>query len=402
LAGLVLTRPVLPKDLKTDRRIIRFLRASNTEVGTRKHCALGILTVGDEGRLSRPRPVEIAVAFDDGTAISTLVNPQRDLADAREKYGISVHDVLLAPTLAEAWSVLGPVLDGATPVGVATDHTLSLIDFEFKRLGHVVPLPLGIDIRSDLLEPEETRGLTARTALARAQAALAAHTRLRLDDPGASAFDLLEGGAERTTYVLTRDPEVSPPSSAHLPVLSALLDVSREISAALLLGMTATQVQADIRPGARPSDDVALRALTAEQLAVVAARSTGVPAELIDRLAEVGALLGIETADLLAEFAQHTAGIGDVLVPGARICFTGTAHSPSGRPLEREEMDAIAASCGLVPVKNMTKTKCDVLVVAEVGTQSGKARKAVDFGKPVFSADEFFTWLVAAGHGAGL
>lgn len=401
LAGLVLTRPVLPKDLKTDRRIIRFLRASTTEIGVRRHCAIGILTVGDEGRMSRPRPVEIAVAFDDGTAISTLVNPQRDLADAREKYGISVHDVLLAPTLAEAWSVLGPVLDGATPVGVATDHTLSLIDFEFKRLGHVTPLPLGIDIQTDLLEPAEVRGLTARTALGRAQAALTARTRLVVQDPGASAFDLLESPSARMAYLLTRDPAASPPSSEHLPVLSSLLDVSREISAALLMGMTAAQVRADILPGARPSDDLAVRALTAEQLAVVAARSTGVPAELIARLAEVDVLLGIETADLLAEFASQTAGIAEVLVPGARICFTGTAHSPSGRLLEREEMDAIAAGCGLVPVKNMTKTKCDVLIVAEVGTQSGKARKAVDYGKPVFSADEFFGWLLLNGHGAG-
>lgn len=401
LAGLVLTRPVLPKDLKTDRRIIRFLQAASTEVGTRRHCAIGILTVGEEGRLSRPRPVEIAVAFDDGTAISTLVNPQRDLADAREKYDISVHDVLLAPTLAEAWSVLGPVLDGATPVGVATDHTLSLIDFELKRLGHVTPLPLGIDIRPDLLERAERQGLTAGTALERARTALAAHARLAVQDLGASAFDLLEGGSARTSYLLTRDPAASPPVSAHLPVLTALLDVSREISAALLLGMSAAQVRTTIRPGGRPSDDVALRAVAAEHLAAVAARSTGVPAELITRLAVVGALLGIETADLLAECAGQAPGIDEVLVPGARICFTGTARSPSGRALERDEMDAIAAGCGLVPVKNMTKTKCEALVVAEVGTQSGKARKARDYGKPVFSADEFFGWLRTHGHGAG-
>ena len=41
----------------------------------------------------------------------------------------------------------------------------------------------------------------------------------------------------------------------------------------------------------------------------------------------------------------------------------------------------------------MTKTRCDLLVVAEVGTQSGKARKAREYGKPVISADEFFAWV---------
>jgi hypothetical protein len=38
-----------------------------------------------------------------------------------------------------------------------------------------------------------------------------------------------------------------------------------------------------------------------------------------------------------------------------------------------------------------------VLVTAEAGTQSGKARKAQEYGKPVFSADDFFAWLAGKG-----
>ncbi|MEE6288792.1 hypothetical protein V2J52_14150 [Georgenia sp. MJ173] len=44
--------------------------------------------------------------------------------------------------------------------------------------------------------------------------------------------------------------------------------------------------------------------------------------------------------------------------------------------MSREEMTGLATDCGLVPVPSVTKTKCDVLVVAEVGTQSAEARKA--------------------------
>ncbi|WP_420113459.1 ATP-dependent DNA helicase, partial [Pseudactinotalea sp.] len=79
LAGLVLRRPVFPKDMKTDRRVVRFLQSSTGAQAEHRRCAIGILTVGDEGTRSRPRPVELAVAFDDGTAVSTLINPQRDL-----------------------------------------------------------------------------------------------------------------------------------------------------------------------------------------------------------------------------------------------------------------------------------------------------------------------------------
>jgi hypothetical protein len=45
-------------------------------------------------------------AFDDGTAVTTLINPQRDLADARTAFGINVSDVLVA-RLQEASRLLG-------------------------------------------------------------------------------------------------------------------------------------------------------------------------------------------------------------------------------------------------------------------------------------------------------
>jgi ATP-dependent DNA helicase PIF1 len=38
-----------------------------------------------------------------------------------------------------------------------------------------------------------------------------------------------------------------------------------------------------------------------------------------------------------------------------------------------------------------------VLVTAEAGSQSGTARKAKEFGKPVFSADESFAWRTVTG-----
>jgi ATP-dependent DNA helicase PIF1 len=172
MSGLVLKRPVLPKDLKTDRRIARFLNASVSPSQTRRLCAIAILTVGDEGRMSRPRPVELAVAFDDGTALSTVINPQRDLADARQAYGITACDVLLAPTLPEAWSVIGLMLTGCTPIGVGIDDTLGLIDFELKRLGQVMPMPLGVDLPLTDLDPDDRQALANGTALGRASAML--------------------------------------------------------------------------------------------------------------------------------------------------------------------------------------------------------------------------------------
>jgi hypothetical protein len=384
LAGLVLKRPVLPKDLKTDRRIARFLRTSVSDPGARRYCAIGMLTVGDEGRMSRPRPVELAVAFDDGTSVTTLINPQRDLADARNTFGISVSDVLLAPTLREAWAVIAPMLAGCTPVGVGVDETLGLIDFELKRLGYVTAMPLGVELRG--------ARESGRTALERALSALAAHGGAD-SEQGSSPFEEPEPAESLSGLLVSRDHSAPTPAADHLPGLSALLRVSRDVGAVVLGGVAASS----LRGGEDTPWDAAARQSVADQLRAAAERAR-LPAEVVARLREASKLLGVEIFSDSASLERDD--IGEALVPGTRICFTGTAQDGAGRIVERWEMEQLAASAGLRPVPSVTKTRCDVLVVAEAGTQSGKARKAVEYGKPVFTADEFFAWVtqVAAGR----
>jgi ATP-dependent DNA helicase PIF1 len=376
LAGLVLKRPVLPKDLKTDRRIARFLRTSAGDGGARRYCAIGMLTVGDEGRMSRPRPVELAVAFDDGTAVTTLINPQRDLADARKAFGISVSDVLLAPTLREAWAVIAPMLAGCTPVGAGVDETLGLVDFELKRLGYVTAMPLGVELRG--------ARVSGRTALERAQSALEAHRGSDSQD-GSSAFEEPEPAESLSGLLVSRDHSAPTPEADHLPGLSALLRVSKDVGAVVLGGATASSLRNDGTPW-----DAAARQSVADQLRAAAERAQ-LPAEVVARLHEAAKLLGVEIVPESTCLERND--IADALLPGARICFTGTAQDAAGRIVERWEMEELAASAGLRPVKSVSKTRCEVLVTAEAGTQSGKARKALEYGKPVFTADEFFAWV---------
>lgn len=372
LDGLVLRRPVFPKDMKTDRRVVRFLQESTGTRVAHRRCAIGMLTVGDEGTRSRPRPVEIAVAFDDGTAVSSLVNPQRDLADARSAYGIGVDDVLLAPTLAQVWAVIAPMLEGCTPVGPGVDEALGLLDFELKRLGHVVVLPIGVPARGRVV---------GRTAVERARSALALAE--GVDGGSASAFDVAEELPDAGMLV-SRD-DVEPPSTTALPMLSAYLELSRRLGP-LLLGHEGHEALPE------GSDAAAAREVIAAQLRA-AAVATPLTPEVVRRLRAVESALGLEILDeeVLAESARPE--IASVLVAGTRVCFTGTIHTPGGRVIERDEAHRMATRAGLTPVANVSKTRCDVLVVAEMGTQSGKARKALELGKPVFSADEFLGWL---------
>lgn len=79
------------------------------------------------------------------------------------------------------------------------------------------------------------------------------------------------------------------------------------------------------------------------------------------------------------------------LKPGNKICFTGTAISPSGKQIIRTELEAMAARVGLTPVPSVTKKGCDILVAADEASMSGKAQKARDWGILVISVDKFIT-----------
>jgi hypothetical protein len=388
MAGLVLKRPIEPRHLRTDRRVTRFLSGEVARAAPDRFAALGVCFVGDEGTFSRPRPVELAVAFDDGTAVSTLVNPERDLADARARFGISADDVLLAPTLPEAWAVLAPLLEGVTLVGSRVDDALGKVDFELKRLQHVVPMGFGVELPFGGLTSAERMAMSSGRAADQARAALSAFTRMRDEGLAVAAstpFEPAEGLPD-PSYLLTRDPDLPPPSTDRLPTLSALVEASVGVSAALLGGGAAAP------SGERPPRVVADAVVA--RLANVATKASRLSDSLVDRLRVVESLLDEQFVDdLVATMEAANPSASDVLQPGARVCFTGAATSPSGRAYGRDEMERLARDAGLVPAANVTKTKCDLLVVAEVGTQSGKARKAREYGKPVISADEFFAWV---------
>ena len=417
LDGLVLTRPVHPRDLKTDRRITRFLRAGDPDAAPRRYCAIAALTVGDESTRSRPRPVELAVAFPDGSAVTTVINPQRDLAEARSEFGITVTDVLLAPTLLEVWTLLAPLLDGYTPVAVAADRTLADLEFELRRLGGASRLPVGVDLPAHLLTPGERVRTRSGSALTRARSVLAAQSRLEITDDAAGCFDadLLEEAD--VGYLVSRDTGVRPPSSDALPQLSAVLQVSAGVGAALLgpertagppgagpaaatcgeaegRGEGAAAHHKDVTPGDQQLL-AGVRQLVAGQLRRAAERVT-MTTDLLARLHDVAALLGADVTEGLEAIVEADAAA--VLTPGTRVCFTGSALDAAGTLLPREAMEALAIAKGLDAVATVTKTRCDVLVVAEPGTQSAKARNAQKWGKPLLSAAEFLAWAHAPGR----
>ncbi len=370
LKGLVLRRDVEARHLRVDTRVRRFLATHPSllapDAAARRKatgCAyFGVCLVGDEGSRWRPRPVEVAVVFDDGRELTTLVNPTRDLGDSRVRYGIGAADVQLAPVLADAWAALAPALAGHVPVGVDIDDNLGRIDFELKRGGSVAAMPIGVEAGGRPGIAAVRAGLSAPTALERARAVREAargvswHGMEGFADAPAGHGYLMPQPLDGTTLICTDAP---------------------------------SEVVADrLREAAERGP------LTPENHAVLIAAGETLGAAILDDGGGAGAGKdpGAGAGSGAGVGVLPRPGIADVLVPGTRICFTGEPLH-GGRTWARDEMEAEAADRGLVPVANVTKSKCDVLVCAEAGTLSRKAQNAAKWGKPVFTSDDFFAWL---------
>ncbi|WP_062203929.1 AAA family ATPase [Demequina salsinemoris] len=368
LAGLVLKRDVLPRDLKTDGRIRRFLASSgsgNTDDAAAGRVYLSALSVGQVGDRYRPRPVEIAVVTDEGDEATTVVNPTSDLYGAQTEFGLTTRDVQLAPVLAEAWACLSPLLAGRVPVGVGIDRMLGWIDFELKRNGVVEPMALGAEIPAAALDARTRAELAAPTALERARA---------LRDAGerwvGEAYGALDAGTPFAAW---------PRGRGYL--------------AARTTGPTGVPGPEGFVVGGNLEDDDPSIVL-AGLLRAAWGRVIDQDESSLARVREAERHFGMQVLD--AEFALAAPADADgVLEPGARVCFTGTVVSETLGVVDRDRMTRIAKDAGLVPVETVTKTRTDVLVVAERGTQSGKARKAAQWGKPVIGADEFLAWVEA-------
>lgn len=357
LEGLVLSTEAKPKDLRVALSARRFMRTVNPVDAPQGTAYLGVCFVGDVGRNWRPRPVEIAMVTDDGVEFSTLVDPHRDTGDARTRFGITAPDLQIAPSLPEAWGLMTRAMQGRQIAGIDVDEHLAWIDYELKRLGLTPPPVLGVDVLAG-------QNMTAEGGVVR------------------RAYDSLPTALERARYVrelagvekltLEGDPLESPVG----------------ITSAFLLPRWDSSPEFIVEGTAAPATEGLVRKLLRKAEYGLTARNAQLVAQLAQQLGD---------AEVAEEILRSTSGGSEatgeeVFHPGAQVCFSGSAVGPDGVSRSKEELHGLAAERGLLPVKAMTMSKCDVLVVAEEGSQSEKARKAAAWGKPVVGVDKFLAW----------
>lgn len=362
LDGLVLKRNVEPRHVKIDYRVRRFL-AEAAHTRTKQTCVLSSLVVGEADGFVRP--IEIAIEFEDGAVFTSLVNPTRDIGDSATRYGLSAADLQLAPTLAQLWPVIEERIAGHAIVALDGDSAVGVLDTELKRHGIIAPFENFISIDPADLIPEESQEQSVSDVRARARSLRRAFERLATDE-WALPYEPVE--EPRHAYFLTR----------HLETLGSDAHAASVALSRLWVGE-------GVLPGPE-GDEAEIAAVLTDKL-----RGQRLAARTEDILMAFNDHFGVRVE---FESAETQAPIEQVLIEGTRVCFTGIVDYRE-KYWERDDMEDVARQSGLTPVANVTKTRCDVLIAADVTTMSGKAKNAAKWGKPVYSAEEFLAW---AGH----
>lgn len=387
------------------------------------------------------RIVEIAIVLilPDGeiqTEYETLVNPSRDLGPTRI-HGISAQEVLQAPSFGD---IAGDVLEIISNATVIAGHNVSFdkrfIVNEYQRLGVAIPdIPLMCTCnllgRNSLSVCCEEFGITfdgiPHRALvdARATAKLIAQLcvedksilkRYRIRDvswpavkpSGVACFTrdhaqvLLQkppAFLQRLAEKMHHDQEATPENILAYEVLIDRILEDRTIDA----NEEKSFLQAAIEWKLSQDQINQVHTKYVHSLAVLALADGTVSKTELRELQDVARLLGQDLAclddALKSAAAQLVAGkpnpqtCDSAELAGKKVCFTGDIETTiCGKPLTRDVAEALAAKAGLQIANNVSK-KLDILVVADPNTQSGKARKARDYGIRILTDTVFWRMI---------
>ncbi|MCY4614144.1 MAG: exonuclease domain-containing protein [Nitrospira sp.] len=335
----------------------------------------------------------------------TLINPERDVGPVGV-HGITASMVEAAPTFPEVAAALTHRLHGAILIAHNLPFDTRMLGYEFKRLG------VAFNVGSGLCTFRAT-GEKLVAACYRFGIALNVQHRALADARATAAL---------AREVLAGD-EIDP-RPATLGDVSQLLNVRtlRRESSDARISELARVVSLTHYPCA---DEVLLQYLDAldwalddchiddqERAAIEDLASTlGISAEqrhqahrsYLSSIIAAAERDGIvtETENQLIRKIAEVLGIVDVIVPqvtqlpaasslrnGMRVCFTGNAVV-EGASVSRSSLEETAALIGMQPVGSVTKRGCDLLVAADSSSQSGKARKAREYGIPMMTVEDF-------------
>jgi len=369
------------------------------------------------GLYSQDRIVEIGIVLMELTTgevveeFETLINPKRDIGPTRI-HGITASMVADAPRFDEVAADIASLIDGHFLAAHNLPFDQRMLANEFSRLG--VPFDPGRGIctlsrsgmRLDLAcEDYGIELINAHTALADARAASLLLRALLIAEANMyGELDLVAVPASvsvpaafrsmRTAGLRRLDAAAHAPSEPlqrthHVELTS---DNPRVLPYLDLLGMALSDLVLS-------DDEMAELRSEAERLGLGPSEMAGAHAQAINSLSgALGESPGSADGQFLGAIAERldvgtasTAEPRGSAVAGA-VCFTGDI-SVNGQFLTHEDLEEMARAAGWHVASGVTKKKCSLLVADDVGSQSGKAHKARQFGIDIVNGDQFVALL---------
>lgn len=394
------------------------------------------------------RIVELAavVIRADGTVLrefATLVNPERDLGPTR-LHGLSARDILAAPRFSEVAGALVEVLDGCVALAghnIRFDH--SFLAVEFDRLGYSFPdgptlcsmqLAGGGSLSRACSDYGIAFGGDAHSAFCDASAAARLLAALLKDAPSLTSEisrkppifwpNIPKSSARPLTRADSRNRDAEPPAYLQKLLSRVQPDPPPDEENSAIFAYTALLTRAledrqvDEEEGQSLVELATRWAIPAGRIREVnweyllrlgmaaLADGVGAAAERQD-LRQVASLLGLDSRNLeeiLVMAAQKLAedqtrppatfgALGCEELAGKRVCFTGECQCRlNGEAITREMAAGFAVRRGMIVAESVTK-KLDLLVVADPLTQSGKAKKARQYGIRIMYESVFWRAL---------
>lgn len=383
--------------------------------------------------LRHNRVVELAAVVIDGDGrivreFVSLVNPGRDIGPS-SIHGLTAEDVLHAPQFGDIAGLLVETLQGSVAVAghnVRFDH--QFIESEFSRIDSPVPQCFTICTMQlagggRLTECCCDYGIAlegeAHHALADAHATARLLSILLPDQPRivqklSRLMPIQWPAIPRTAkQPITRDEsrrrQTEPPTFLQR-LLGRMHTGAEPIAtegAVMAYAALLDRVLEDRHVNESEADALVEMAskwgLSSEQISsthreyvnqlAIAAVADGVATDAERRDLElVARLLGQEKRDLDQVLQEAAAKVGssplsrpptappEASLTGKRVCFTGELQSRhNGQRIAREIAEELATKAGLIVVNSVTK-KLDLLVLADPHSQSGKAKKARQYG----------------------
>jgi len=388
------------------------------------------------------RIVELAAIVVDGSGqivreFATLVNPGRDIGPT-SIHGLTTEDVLRAPQFGEIAGLLVEALQGTIAIaGHNVRFDQQFLECELGRIASVVPscftictmkLAGGGRLADCCCDYGIAREGESHHAISDARAA-AQLLAILLPDQPQLLHELCQQtriewpaipvtGKQPITRDVSRRQRSAPPSylqrllgRVHSTVDPTATDDGIMAYVALLDRVLEDRVVEDAEADALV--EMATRwGLSGEQICfahreyvshlALAAMADGVVTETERRdLTLVMRLLGqsdrnldqlfLEAADKGTSMPHAAAGMSasEANLAGMRVCFTGEFQCRyNGQLISREVAEDLATKAGMIVLSSVTK-KLDLLVLADPNSQSGKAKKARQYGirilhEPVF------------------